>query len=116
MIGRYLNGRALSDLTDSIISVVTSGESQSSVDNPCSSPAIRVSSWDAEYQLTIEPINESNQEVAVESASAHGEVGSRPMRFLYVLLTNDEATTVFATSFPGIGRDQDVLSTVADRE
>jgi hypothetical protein len=78
-----LNGRALSDLTDSIISVVTSGESQSSVDNPCSSPAIRVSSWDAEYQLTIEPINESNQEVAVESASAHGEVGSRPMRFLY---------------------------------
>lgn len=50
-------------------------------------------------------MKEDGQEVAVESASIHVEIGSHPIRFLYVPSTSGEGTTVFMTNFV-VGPDE----------
>lgn len=50
-------------------------------------------------------MEEDGQEVAVESTYVHVEMGSHPIRFLYVPSTSGEKTTVFATNLR-VGPDE----------
>ncbi|WEL27444.1 transposase [Haloferax volcanii] len=56
-------------------------------------------------QEAIETMIEDNHEVAVESAVVDVELGSHPMRFLYVPSTKGDGTTVFATNLR-VGPDE----------